>query len=85
MNLYTISSSITCKPNRPQAEVKLTGRQSEYDQHRTAISSNPDGTVQTISNSEMARIDTASMGMAALIRVYGDNQDRDEFRDSVEG
>jgi len=56
---------------------KLIDRQTEYDQHRTAISSNPDGTVQTISNDEMERIDKASMGMAALIRVYGDNQGRD--------
>jgi hypothetical protein len=51
-------------------------RQADYDQHRTAIAGNPDGTVQTISNEEMARIDNASMGMAALVRVYGEKEDR---------
>jgi hypothetical protein len=40
------------------------------------VGENPDGTVQTISDAEMARIDEASMGMAALVRVYGNTQDR---------
>lgn len=76
MSRCTTSSSITCKLSLPGIGTELTYRQIDYDQHRTAIASNPDGTVQTISNTEMERIDKASMGMAALIRVYGDNQDR---------
>jgi hypothetical protein len=76
MNLSTIFSYITCKLASAKTATELTDRQSDYDQHRTAIAGNPDGTVQTISTTEMERIDKASMGMAALIRVYGDNQGR---------
>lgn len=60
-----------------QRSVKLIlKRKSEYDQHRTAIGQNPDGTVQTISDAKMARIDKASQGMAALLKAYGDTKDR---------
>lgn len=51
-------------------------RKSEYDQHRTAIGQNADGTVQTISDEKMARIDKASQGMASVLKVYGDTKDR---------
>lgn len=51
-------------------------RKAEYDQHRNAVGENEDGTVQTISDEEMARIDQVALGMAALVKVYGDTHDR---------
>jgi hypothetical protein len=52
-------------------------RQAEWDQHRSAIGENPDGTVQTISPEEMARLDKASMGMAPLLQMYATRQERE--------
>ncbi|WVQ80350.1 hypothetical protein IAT38_002455 [Cryptococcus sp. DSM 104549] len=50
---------------------------SEYEQHHLAVGAGIDGHVQMQSDAEMARIDVASLGMAALVQMYTNKQDRE--------
>ena len=49
----------------------------EYHQHHTAIGAGPDGQVIVLSDEQMARIDHASMGMAGLVQMYANKQERE--------
>ncbi len=48
----------------------------EHDQHHAAIGADPDGKVILLSEEKMARIDQASLGMAALVQMYGNKLGR---------
>lgn len=49
----------------------------EHEQHHSTIGATIDGHVQMQSDSEIARIDQASMGMAPLVQLYTNTQDRE--------